>query len=203
MQYIFGLIEKIGETYTGRTLCLPGVLITASSYLEAADGIINATESRLNELYEMHPERPVVISRRPLEESIPCVYEYGKGERCGATSQKDALCRIHWKKLYSHAFGTTIHLKACPLCGEADRKVLKQWDSVCPVKKENPNWEQLLEDTKAKMHFKWAKEKKEVRLESLKGHLRCTATLKNGSQCLVSAALSKNLCARHLFKKRS
>lgn len=205
MQILIVIIEKNEDIYTGRSPNLLGVSVTAKTRDEVETAILDEMEKRINYLHGLHSGRKT-ISRLPIEESIYCVYEFEdewrKDDGCGFAAQKDGLCWVHWKKLYSHAFGTTITLKACPLCGESDQEVLKRWDSPCPVKIENPNWADLLEEKKRKMKAEWEKEKEQVRLEKLGNQPRCTKTLASGKQC-PKEIYRGSLCFSHSWKEQT
>ena len=161
--------------------------------------ILDAVEKRIKELSEKHANN-ITVSRRPIEESISCVYEFKdhwrKGDECLQTARKDGLCWQHWKKLYSHAGGTKTNLDGCSLCGETEQDILRRWESVCPFKAENPNWEELLEEKKKAQQTARVVEQREERLKKHEKYLRCTATLKNGNQC-SSLADSGIFCERH------
>lgn len=201
MQILVVIIERDGENYTGRSPNLLGVSVTAKTYDEAQTAILDALEKRINELQGMHSNRRTV-SRLPIEESIGCVYDFPekwrKDDGCGFSAQKDGLCQIHWRKLYSHAFGSEINLRACPLCGESDQEVLKRWNSPCPVKAENPNWADLLEEKKRTMKAQWKKERLEIRLEKLGNNPQCSRTLSSGGQC-YKEVYRRELCFSHSF----
>jgi predicted RNase H-like HicB family nuclease len=203
MQILIVIIEKDGDNYIGRSPNLLGVSITTKTRDEAETAILDAMEKRINELYGTHSGRKT-ISRLPIDESIGCVYnftdEWRKGDECGFSAQKDGLCWVHWKKLYSHAFGSEINLKACPLCGESDKEILKNWQSPCPVKIENPDWIDLLEEKKRTMKAEWKKERLEVRLENLGNQPRCTKMLSNGEQC-YKEQYRRGLCFSHCWKE--
>ena len=201
MQVLIVIIEKVGGKYVGRSPNLIGVSITAKTRDEAETAILDAMEKRINELQGLHQNyKP--IARGAVEESIGCVYKLDEDSwDCKNQAQKDGLCWQHWKKLYSHAFGTNINLKACPLCGETDRELLKRWDSPCPFKAQHPNWEQIFEEKKIKMRGELEKEKEQVKLEKLGNNLQCSKILSNGKQCL-SAAKYGDLCWKHYWRSR-
>jgi hypothetical protein len=158
-------IEKDGDTYTGHSINLPGLSVTAKTFDQAQTAILDAMDKRIDELNEMHYiSKP--ISRRPVEESIGCVFksiDWSKDDNCCNSAKKDGLCLVHWKKLYGHPYGTT--LKTCPLCGENDQDVLRNYASPCSFKIENPDWENRFEELKVKKHSQLAKERREVRLK--------------------------------------
>jgi predicted RNase H-like HicB family nuclease len=200
MQILIVIIEKDGDKYIGRSPNLLGVSITAKTRDEAETAILDAMEKRINELHQMHSGRKT-ISRLPIDESIYCVYEFEdewrKGEQCSFSAKKDGLCNIHWKKLYGHVSGS---LKSCPLCGESDKEVLKDWQSPCPVKIENPDWADLLEEKRRTMKAEWKKERLEVRLENLGNQPRCTKIMSNGEQC-YKEQYRRGLCFSHYWKE--
>jgi hypothetical protein len=47
-------IEKDGDTYTGRSINLPGLSVTAKTFDQAQTAILDAMEKRIGELNEMH-----------------------------------------------------------------------------------------------------------------------------------------------------
>lgn len=200
MQILIVIIEKDGENYIGRSPNLLGVSVTAKTRDEVETAILDAMEKRINELHGMHSGRKT-ISRLPIEESNHCVYqfedEWRKDDQCSFLAKKEGLCNIHWKKLYGHYSGT---LKACPLCGESDKEILKDWRSPCPVKLENPNWADLLEEKKRTMKDQWKKERLEVRLENLGDAPRCTKTVSNGEQC-YKEQYRRGLCFSHWWRE--
>jgi predicted RNase H-like HicB family nuclease len=204
MQVLVVIIEKDGENYIGRCPNLLGVRITGKTRDEAETAILEVIETRLNELYAQHSNRKVTVARGNFEETIECVYKYRESDannwrssdKCEKPAQKEGLCWQHWKKIYSHAVGTKTNLDGCPLCGETDQDILRRWESICPFKAENPNWEELLEEKKKAQQTARVVEQREERLKKHEKYLRCTATLKNGNQC-SSLADSGIFCGRH------
>jgi hypothetical protein len=168
LQYIPIFILKDGDTYTGISLALPGVSVTTKTFEEAQIAVMNVIDSKIIEMTERHRQnnnyKP--ISRRPLEETISCVYKSSQREEddeCCNSAKKDGLCLVHWKKLYGHPYGAT--LKTCPLCKENDQNILADNASPCSFKLENPGWETILEEIKFKRGQELAKERRKVRIE--------------------------------------
>lgn len=201
MQILVVIIEKDGDKYTGYTPNLLGVRITAGTLEEAQNAVIDAIDKRIIYLEGLHNnEKP--ISRRPIEETINCVYKYrdewNKGERCTKIAKKEGLCKRHWKELYSHPSAS--NLRSCPLCGESDPTILLNYDSICSFKIENPNWENILEELKFKNAAKWKKERAELRIERIKGKPRCSKIMTNGNQC-TKEAHQDGLCFQHWWRR--
>lgn len=198
-------IEKKGRSYIARSMALPGVTITAKTYEEAQINILDAIDNRIDELTEIHRQSELVISRLPIDEIIRCVYQFPethprKDSRCSQGASKEGLCWSHWKKIYSHTAGNTTSLKACPLCGESDRKLLESWDSPCSFKAENPDWREVLEEKKVTMRKTWAKENEKIKMEGLGKSPRCKFVFRNGSKCFEEGGYD-SLCLKHSIKQ--
>jgi predicted RNase H-like HicB family nuclease len=164
MQVLIVIIEKDGDTYIGRSPNLLGVSVTTKTRDEAETAILDAMDNRIIELNGMH-SYPKPISRRPIEETMYCVYvdAPGKEPECSQSGKKDGLCLIHWRKLYGHPYSNT--LQSCPLCSESDKNVLADYGSLCSFKIENSDWANIFEEMKVKMGSKWAKERRQVRIK--------------------------------------
>ncbi len=197
MQILLVIIEKTERGYVARSPNLLGFSVEAETREQVEQLILDALDKRVAELSQQY-DTAVSVSRAPVEESVPCVakttWGWGTSGKCQQKVLRDGLCWQHWKIAYGHATGTKINLDGCPLCGETDQGVLAQWDAPCPVKSENPNWKTLLEERKK---AKLAEKRKEnPTLTRHEKYLRCTATLKNKTQC-TSPAERDGLCERH------
>lgn len=199
MQVLIVIIEKIGRDYVGRSPNLLGVSVKAKTRDEVESKILEEIENRLNKFRELHSSSKAVTVRGQLEEMMLCVYQddyLPRDYQCIKPAQKEGLCWQHWKKLYSHAVGTKINYDGCPLCGEKDQSILRRWESVCPFKAENPNWEEILEGKRRVKQSARLKEERETRLKNLNGYPRCKETLKNGEQC-SKLAVDGGFCKMH------
>jgi len=200
MQVLIVIIEKVGKNYVGRSPNLLGVSVKAKSRDEAETKILEEIENRLNKFRELHSSRKAVTVHGQLEEVMLCIYQnenyLPSDYQCIKPAQKEGLCWQHWKKLYSHAVGTKVNYDSCPLCGETDQNVLRRWESVCPFKAANPNWEEILEERRRVKQSERLKEEREERLKNLDDYPRCKATLNNGKQC-SKLAIEWGFCKMH------
>ncbi len=90
MQVLVVIVEKDGTNYIARCPNLPGVSITAKTYEEAQNAILDAVEKRYNQILGMHADRKT-IARLPIDESISCVYKYTdirEGDECLADASR-------------------------------------------------------------------------------------------------------------------
>jgi predicted RNase H-like HicB family nuclease len=169
MDILIAIIEKDGEDYIGRSPNLLGITITAKTRDEAESGILKAIEKRIDELNNRHGQR-IKVSYKPIEESIPCVYKptvgWNKGNRCLQSAQKDNLCWQHWRKVYGHPVGSKDNNESCPLCGEMNQDVLLRWESPCPFKAQNSNWEEVLWEIRKERPSTRTKAERESRIKS-------------------------------------
>lgn len=202
MQVLVVIVEKDGANYIARCPNLLGVSITAKTYEEAQDAILDAIDDELNNMRRAIGKNKITVGRGKLEEVVYCLYDYRNStvarshHKCVAAAKKDSLCWSHWRRVYGHYVTTNMNLDGCPLCGETDQKILRDWSSPCPFKVENENWAEVVEERKlAKQKARMEAKTQKHFLEPEK-YLRCLKIKTNGTQC-SALATKQDLCERH------